>query len=68
MIGRVTQRSIATHTLMGLQGNLSRMAGIQQQRSSGKQISRPSDSPTGTVAAMQMRGEIRDRARTSSVC
>lgn len=60
MIGRVTQRSIATHTLMGLQGNLSRMANIQQQLSSGKQISRPSDSPTGTVAAMQLRGEIRD--------
>jgi flagellar hook-associated protein 3 FlgL len=65
MIGRVTQRSIATHTLAGLQGNLSRMAEIQQQLSSGKQISRPSDSPTGTVAAMQMRGEIRDNEQWS---
>lgn len=64
-IGRVTQRSIATNTLAGLQGNLSRMADIQQQLSSGKQISRPSDSPTGTVAAMQLRGEIRDNEQWS---
>jgi flagellar hook-associated protein 3 FlgL len=51
--------------LAGLQGNLSRMAEIQQQLSSGKQISRPSDSPTGTVAAMQMRGDIRDNEQWS---
>src|SRR5690348_16990287 len=58
MIGRVTQRSIATHTLAGLQGNLSRLGDLQQKLSSGKQISKPSDSPTDTVAAMQMRSQI----------
>ena len=55
---RVTQRSIATNVLVGLQGNLSRLGDIQQRLSSGKQIARPSDSPTGTVAAMQYRGDL----------
>src|SRR3954452_4682890 len=64
-IGRVTQRSIAANTLAGLQGSLSRTADIQQRLSSGKTISKPSDSPTGTVAAMQMRSEIRDNQQWS---
>jgi len=55
---RVTERSIATNVLVGLQGNLSRLGDLQQRLSSGKQISRPSDSPTGTVAAMQYRGDL----------
>jgi flagellar hook-associated protein 3 FlgL len=64
-IGRVTQRSIAANTLAGLQGSLSRTAALQQQLSSGRVISKPSDSPSGTVAAMQMRSEIRDNQQWS---
>jgi flagellar hook-associated protein 3 FlgL len=56
---RVTQRSLANRTMLGLQANLSRLGALQQQLSSGKQIARPSDSPTGTVAAMQLRGDLR---------
>ncbi len=56
---RITQHSIGMRTLAGLQGNLSRLGEIQQQLSSGKLISKPSDSPTGTVSAMQFRSEIR---------
>jgi flagellar hook-associated protein 3 FlgL len=56
---RVTQRSMAQQTLAGLQGNISRLGQIQQQMSSGKLISKPSDSPTGTVSAMQFRSQIR---------
>jgi flagellar hook-associated protein 3 FlgL len=56
---RVTERSLAAATLAGLQGNLSRLGSLQQQLSSGKLISRPSDSPTGTVSAMQLRGDVR---------
>src|SRR5439155_16055167 len=54
---RVTERSIATNVLAGLQGNLSRLGTTQQRLSTGKLISRPSDSPTGTVAAMQYRSD-----------
>jgi flagellar hook-associated protein 3 FlgL len=55
---RVTERSIATNILVGLQGNLGKLGDIQQRLSTGKQISKPSDSPTGTVAAMQYRGDL----------
>jgi flagellar hook-associated protein 3 FlgL len=55
---RVTERSIATNVLAGLQGNLNRLGDIQQRLSSGKEISKPADSPTGSVAAMQFRSEI----------
>jgi flagellar hook-associated protein 3 FlgL len=57
--GRVTEHSIHTRVLANLQRNLAKGAQIQEQLSSGKQINRPSDSPTGTVSAMQLRTETR---------
>jgi flagellar hook-associated protein 3 FlgL len=59
MYTRVTQRSIMTTSLAGLQSNLDRVGKLQQQLSSGRLISVPSDSPTGTVSALQIRAEIR---------
>jgi flagellar hook-associated protein 3 FlgL len=56
---RVTERSIATNTMSGLQSNLSKLSDLQEQLSSGKQISKPSDSPTGTVQSMQARDDVR---------
>jgi flagellar hook-associated protein 3 FlgL len=55
---RVTERSVATKILSGLNGNLNRLGDIQQKMSSGKEISRPSDSPTGTVLAMRYRSDM----------
>ncbi len=55
---RVTQRTITSSMMNGLQANLDRMQDLQAQLSSGKQIRRPSDSPVGTVAAMTYRSEI----------
>jgi flagellar hook-associated protein 3 FlgL len=59
MYTRVTQRSIMTNSLAGLQANLDRVGRLQQQLSSGRLISVPSDNPTGTVSALQIRAEIR---------
>jgi len=56
---RVTEGSITTRVLANLQRNVANGARIQEQLSSGKQISRQSDSPTGTVSSMQLRGESR---------
>ena len=56
---RVTDRSIHTQVLANLQRSIAKGSKIQEQLSSGKQINRPSDSPTGTVASMQLRGELR---------
>lgn len=57
--GRVTESSIHTRVLANLQRNIAKGEKIQEQLSSGKQINRPSDSPTGTVTSMQLRGESR---------
>jgi len=58
-VGRVTESNITSGVMSNLQRSLARGQKIQQQLSSGKLISRPSDSPTGTVASMQLRGESR---------
>jgi flagellar hook-associated protein 3 FlgL len=56
---RITQRSVSRTMMEGLQGNLGRMQKLQEQLSSGKQVSRPSDSPVKTVEAMQFRSDLR---------
>jgi len=62
---RSTQQSIAARALTGLQGNLNRMGDLQERLSNGKQITKPSDSPTGAVVSMQLRGEIRAQQQFS---
>ena len=56
---RVTETSMTTKALGDLQRTAARGQKIQQQISSGKLINRPSDSPTGTVTSLQLRGEVR---------
>ena len=48
-----------TRALGDLQRTMARGQKIQEQISSGKQLTRPSDSPTGTVTSLQLRGEVR---------
>ena len=55
---RITQKSIATTSLQGLNRNMDAIAKLQQQLTSGKTINKPSDDPTGTNAAMQTRQEL----------
>jgi flagellar hook-associated protein 3 FlgL len=45
--------------MSGLTGNLARLSTIQERLSSGRQIARPSDSPTGTISALRLRADIR---------
>jgi flagellar hook-associated protein 3 FlgL len=54
---RITQRAVALTSLQGLNRNLDAVGKLQQQLTSGKLISAPSDSPTGTNKAMQTRSE-----------
>src|SRR4051795_8955391 len=49
---RVTQRSVVLTSLQGLNSNLAKTDKIQQQLTSGKTISRPSDSPTGANTSL----------------
>src|ERR1700761_4804412 len=62
---RVTESSMTTKALSDLQRTSARGQKIQEQISSGKQISRPSDSPTGTVTSLQLRGEVRSTQQYS---
>ena len=55
---RITQRSLSQTTLAGLQANLARLQATQAKLSSGRSISRPSDSPTGTMAALRLRSDL----------
>ena len=66
MIGRVTQQTVQRSTLANLQLNLSAMAVLQQQLSSSKKITKPSDDPAGTAAAMTLRGGLRANAQQST--
>ena len=66
---RITQRAIALTSLQGLNRNLASVGKLQQQLTSGKQISAPSDSPTGTNRAMQTRNDqaaVEQQARNIS--
>jgi flagellar hook-associated protein 3 FlgL len=56
---RVTESSITAKVLGGLQSNMSKLGKYQEQLSTGKQISRASDNPGGTLAAMQLRTDTR---------
>lgn len=56
---RVTTRTLAQTSLQNLQSGMQRMQKLQDQLSSGKLLSRPSDSPTGVASAMQLRSELR---------
>jgi flagellar hook-associated protein 3 FlgL len=52
---RITHRAVTQTAVLGLNNNLASVAKLQQQLTSGKLISSPSDSPTGTNKALQIR-------------
>ncbi len=56
---RVTVGSASYAALNGLQTNASRLAAMQAQLSSGRQITKPSDDPSGTVRALQLRSDVK---------
>ncbi|MBN1172010.1 MAG: flagellar hook-associated protein FlgL [Micromonosporaceae bacterium] len=65
---RVTEWSIASTVINNLQDNIRRIGLYQEQLSSGKLISKPSDNPGGAAAAMQSRTDIRRQQQYSSNC
>lgn len=56
---RVTHRNLTETSLANLNTNKARLSRFQQQLSSGKVFSRPSDSPTGTSESMSLRSQLR---------
>jgi flagellar hook-associated protein 3 FlgL len=58
MTTRITQRLMVQHSLNSLQLGMGRLSDTQEKLSTGRQINRPSDSPTGTNDAMRLRAQI----------
>jgi flagellar hook-associated protein 3 FlgL len=56
---RVTEGSASYDSLVGLQSSASRLAALQAKMSSGQQITKPSDDPSGTVRALQLRADLK---------
>jgi len=54
---RATEGFSAPASVVGLPSS-SGLTDLQNKLSTGRQITRPSDSPTGTVSALQLRGEL----------
>jgi flagellar hook-associated protein 3 FlgL len=63
---RVTEGSTSQGALLGLQASASRLSALQQQLSSGRQITKPSDNPTGTVSALQLRSQLKQLTQYQS--
>lgn len=59
MINRVTSQTMMRSAQQNLQSGLSELARLRERATSGNAISKPSDSPTGTAAALRVRSEIR---------
>lgn len=57
MINRVTNQSMVHSAQRNLQANASRLAELQDRATTQKLLTRPSDDPTATGAAMQVRGQ-----------
>lgn len=55
---RVTQRSASLGVQANLQRGISSLQVLQDKMSSGREISRPSDSPGGTASALSLRASI----------
>jgi flagellar hook-associated protein 3 FlgL len=60
---RVTVGSSSYAALHGLRSDASRLAALQAKLSSGKQITKPSDNPSGTIQALQLRGDAARNAQ-----
>lgn len=60
---RVTVGSASAASLAGLQAASSSLAALQQQLSTGNQISAPSDDPAGTVRALELRSDLKRNAQ-----
>jgi len=55
---RITQRALTANSLTGINSNLAALTKYQNQLSSGKVLTKPSDSPTDTNKSMQTRSGL----------
>jgi flagellar hook-associated protein 3 FlgL len=66
MLGRITSQQLLYGSQRNISAAKSQLAKLQDKASSGRAISTPSDDPTGTVAALQIRSQQRANAQYGS--
>ena len=57
-LNRVTVATTTSTSIANIEAAAARLASMQNQLSSGQAITTPSDNPSGTVQAMQLRGQL----------
>jgi len=62
---RITQRMMVQQSMLGLEGNQSRLSAVQRRMTTGRAINKPSDDPSGTAAALRIRSELASGAMFS---
>jgi flagellar hook-associated protein 3 FlgL len=58
MTGRVADASLSQSAIQSLQASLSQVADLQNQASSGKKLTKPSDSPVDIGTSLQLRASL----------
>ena len=66
MTGRISDVMLSQSAIQSLQSNLGQIAELQNQASSGKLLTKPSDSPVGIGESLQLRGALNRNAQLST--
>lgn len=66
MTGRVSDLTMSQNAIQSLQTNLSLIADLQNQASTGKKLTKPSDSPVGMGESLQLRGSLSRNAQLAT--
>src|SRR3954451_696293 len=66
MTGRVSDQMLAQSAIHHLQSNLSLIADLQNQASTGKKLNKPSDSPVGIGESLSIRSALSRNAQLST--
>ena len=66
MTGRVSDLTLSQSAIQSLQSNLSQIADLQNQASSGKKLTKPSDSPVDMGESLQLRGSLNRNTQLST--
>jgi flagellar hook-associated protein 3 FlgL len=63
---RISERNFAQSSLGGLESTSSKLAALNAQFASGRQITKPSDNPGGTISALEIRSELKRMTQYSA--
>src|SRR5258707_9550018 len=66
MTGRVSNQMLAQSAIHHLQANLSLIADLQNQASTGKKLNKPSDSPVGIGESLALRSSLSRNSQLST--